>query len=531
VSPELNGAPLVAIIVKELVIMRKRLRSVLAGIAATAIAVATVGSAAAQSTTAYTTKFVTSITYQNVGTGQAGIRFQFYSQNSGTPVTYPSASAEPLKLNQNASVSLAVGSVSDIGTTFKGGAVLSSDQPVVATMVQVPTNSNVRNRPLSNGFSPDAGAGDFLIPTVLKNAFNTTTQFSVQNVDTATADITVRFVNADPAAGTVGEVKHTVTINDLPAGSVSYVDAGTINELGGTFNGSATLTAVRDGTSTAGKVVATALELETNNIGASAFEGVIGGAAGGANKLYMPTAMCNAFQGNTSAYAVQNVAPTGGANAAVTVTYRARPANDANAALETFTDSANIAPGAKASFSGCAKLPAGYTGSAVVESTGAKVVGIAKIVGAGITTAAPGATAGASRLALPYVRWTSSFYTSPDAQGFLRQLTTLAIQNVSGAAVPANSITVTYLDKNGQPVGNVHTIGTELADGGKVNSRPIDAGQAAAEFGAYGDGTFGGGAVVNCSAPNCQLVVVARVQSSNGALTAGEDYNGIPIAP
>lgn len=506
--------------------MRKRLRSVLAGIAATAIAVATVGSAAAQSTTAYTTKFVTSITYQNVGNGPAGIRLQFYSENSGSPISI----TQP-NLNQNASVSLAVGSLTDLGSTFKGGAVLSSDQPVVATMVQVPTNSNVRNRPLSNGFSPDAGSGDFLIPTVLKNAFNTTTQFSVQNVDTSTADVTVRFINADPAAGAVGEVKHTLEIANLPAGSVSYVDAGTIDALGGTFNGSATLTAVRDGTTTAGKVVATALELETNNIGASAFEGVIGGATGGSNKLYMPTAMCNAFQGNTSAYAVQNVAPTGGANAAVTVTYRARPANNPSAALETFTDSANIAPGAKNSFSGCAKLPAGYTGSAVIESTGAKIVGIAKIVGAGITTAAPGATAGASRLALPYVRWTTSFYVNPDAQGFRRQLTTLAIQNVGGATIPANSITITYLDKNGAQVGDVHTIASELVDGGKVNSNPSNAGPAAAEFGAYGDGTFGGGAIINCSAANCQLVVVARVQSSNGALTAGEDYNGIPIAP
>jgi hypothetical protein len=500
---------------------------VLAALAATMIAVAAVGSAAAQSTTAYTTKFVTSITYQNVGNGPAGIRLQFYSQGGGSPVTI----SQP-NLNQNASVSLAVGGITDpaLPSGFKGGAVLSSDQPVVATMVQVPTNSNVRNRPLSNGFSPDAGAAEFLIPTVLKNAFNTTTQFSVQNVDTDAADITVRFLNADASAGAIGAVVHTVNIDALPAGSVSYVDAGTIAELGASFNGSATITAVKDNTTTAGKVVATALELETTNIGASAFEGVIGGTNGGSNKLYMPSAMCNAFQGNSSAYAVQNVAPLGGANAVVTVTYRARPASNPAAELETFIDTATIVPGTKNSFGGCAKLPAGYSGSAVIESTGAKIVGIAKIVGAGVTTSAPGATSGASRLALPYVRFTTSFYTTPDAQGFRRQITTLAIQNVGGVTVPANSITVTYLDKNGATVGNPHVIATDLLDGRKVNSSPSNAGSAAAEFGAYGDGTFGGGAIVNCTAPGCQLVVVARVQSSNGTLVAGEDYNGIPIA-
>lgn len=509
--------------------MKSRLRSVVAGATAALIAVAAVGSAFAQSTTAYTTKFVTSITYQNVGSGPAGIRIQFYSENSGSPVsiTLPS-------LNQNAGTSLAVGSINDpnLPSGFKGGAVLSSDQPVVATMVQVPVNSNVRNRPLSNGFSPDAGAGDFLIPTVLKNAFNTTTQFSVQNVDTAAADVTVRFINADPNAGAIGSVKHTLTIPGLPAGSVKYVDAGTIAELGASFNGSATLTSVRTGSNpaVAGKVVATALELETAGIGASAFEGVVGGSNGGSDTVYMPTAMCNAFAGNTSAYAVQNVAAAGGANASVTVTYSARPSTNASAPLETFTDTATIAPGAKQSFSGCAKLPAGYTGSAVIKATGAKIVGIAKIVGGGLTTAAPGATGGASRLALPYVRWTTSFYVNPDPQGFRRQLTTLAIQNVGGATIPAGSITITYLDKNGAQVGSVHTINSDLADGAKVNSRPTDAGSAANEFGAYGDGTFGGGAVVNCSAANCKLVVVARVQSSNGALNAGEDYNGIPIA-
>jgi hypothetical protein len=506
----------------------KRFRlAAIAGSVLLAAAVA-IGPVYAQNTNAYNTRYITSITYQNVGSGQATIQLELFAENAATGIP---VAVNPL--NQGAGTSLSISSISDVSSQFKGAGVMSSDEPIVATMVQVPSGGPVLNRPLSNGFGPDDGAADFLIATVLKNAFTgaQTTQFSVQNVDSVAADLTVRFIDANSTPP--GTVVHTIPVTNLAPGSVRYFDAGLISQLGTTFNGSATINAVRTGTTTPGRVVATALELDSTSINASSFEGLVGGSAGGSNTVYMPSALCNAFGGQQTAYAVQNTEAPGGQVANVTVTYKVRPANNSAAPIETFVVPAvAIQPSAKASFAGCTTLPAGYTGSATIQSTGGKIVAIQKVVGGGISAATPGATGGAARLALPYVRYTTSFFVNPDAFGRRRQITSIAIQNVGGADIPANSITIKYIDKNGVQVGTTHTIGTILPAGEKVNSNPTNAGTAANEFGAYDDGTFGGSALIECSAPGCELVAAARVISYNPAtgLPVGEDYNGIPVA-
>ena len=96
---------------------------------------------------AYGSAFVTSITYQNVGNGAATVSLSFYQQASGTPIviTRPSLPA-------GAGTSLYVGGVSEIASGFLGSAVMSSDQPLVATLVQI-VSGTVKNRPLTSGFS------------------------------------------------------------------------------------------------------------------------------------------------------------------------------------------------------------------------------------------------------------------------------------------------------------------------------------------------------------------------------------------
>lgn len=496
----------------------RQLRKIAASAAVLAgLTLATFSPAAAQ--TAYNTQFVTSITYQNVGTGAATMSVLFFAEGSGTPITHPLP-----QLAQNAGASLAVVNVSGLTAGFKGGAVIQSDQPIVSTLVQVPVgNPNVANRPLTNGFNSNEGAAEFQIPTVLKNAFNTNTRFSIQNVDAVGADITVRFVSAE--SGNLGQVVHTETITNLPSNSVRYIDAGQVAQLGSSFNGSAQITAVRTGTSTPGKVVAAALELSTNGSNANGFEGSAGGAAGGANKVYMPSAICNAFGGQQSAYAVQNVDPPntpGSQNANVTVTYLTRPENDPNAILQTNTFTVTILPGAKASIAGCtSNVPQGHTGSAVIESTGAKIVAVGKVTGPAFTSAAPGLTSGASKLALPYVRWTSTQFVPGG-----RQLTSIAIQNIGASDLPAGAVTVKYYDKNGNLVGT-HNLPAIPANA-KVNSNPSNIGAPGSEFGYYPDNTFGGSAVIE-GPPGSQLVALARVLSNTPAGQVGEDYNAIPI--
>src|SRR4051794_2148888 len=95
---------------------------------------------AASAAPACTTAFGVSVTYQNVGTGPATIVFDFFTENSGTAINVPVAA-----LAQNASTSLSIASVSAISGSFKGSAVLSSDQQVIATIVQFDKSGLVKN--------------------------------------------------------------------------------------------------------------------------------------------------------------------------------------------------------------------------------------------------------------------------------------------------------------------------------------------------------------------------------------------------
>lgn len=459
---------------------------------------------------AYNTNFITSITYQNVGTATANITFTFYPTSGGTPISFNRT------LAANAGASLNVGSTNELsGFSGQGSAVISSDQPIVATVVQLPQNASVRNRPLSNGFGSNDGSNNVLIATVLKNTFNQTTKFSIQNADTTNVNVTLRFFAVGSATPT-----YTDTFT-LSAGTARFFDAGTISQLGTNFNGSATIQA-------SGKVVATAIEATTDtSYKVSAFEGV----AQGSNTVYMPSALCNF--GSTqqrSAYAVQNTSTT--TPATVIVTYKDTNNNT------VASQNANIPANAKFSFQTCSAsgIPSNFSGSATITSSGAPIVAIGKVFSgspayAALATAFVGASAGASKLAAPYVRWTQTRF---DINPGNRQRAFIAIQNVGSGA--SGTITVKYYDLNGNLIGT-HTI-TSINSGQKTNSTPFAATPAAgkttadlAEFGYIGG--FGGSATIECAGTGCQIVAVVRVASANSATNpadiVAEDYNAIPI--
>lgn len=448
---------------------------------------------------AYGTAFITSITYQNVGTGTAmSIRIDFYTEANGTPIpiTRPELAA-------GAGTSLYIGSLSQITSGFLGSAVMSSDQPLVATLVQLPSGS-VRNRPLSNGFS--FGSSYVLIPTVLKNTFGAHSIFSVQNVDSVGADVTLKFVPADGSATT------TYNLNALPAGSAKYFDMGNFaNITASTFNGSVQVTSVKTGTSTPGSIVASSMELQITGDNVLAFEG----AAESGLKIYMPSALCK-FGPNSdssSAYAVQNTSST--VNASVRVTY-------SNGKVDgPYT----LAPGAKRSFDGCgASNPVGFLGSAVISSTGAEIVAVGKIYGGGLSTAFLGFPSGSMKIALPYVRWTETHWLDGT-----RQRAYIAIQNVGTGDLLAGEAKVKYYDKYGTLVGT-HNL-PAIPVGGKVNSNPSVIGAAGREFGTYPDGSYGGAAIVE-GPSGSELAVVVRVQTYIGnGNSVGEDFTGIDINP
>jgi hypothetical protein len=461
---------------------------------AVAAAALPVGLASAQ--TAYATSFITSITYQNVGSANAQVTFTFYPGGNAAPIPIQRS------LPANASDSLYVGAVAEISAGFSGSVVISSDQPIVATAVQVPTGT-VKVRPLSNGFSQ--GESTVLIATVLKNQFNQTTRFSVQNAGQTPANWTVRFFAKGSSTETTSQ-----PASNVPAGAAVSYDAGTVPNLPANFDGSAIID-----TGGSGQIVATALELSTTGAGASSFEGV----STGGTTIYMPSALCNAFGGQNTFYAITNSTAQA---AEVTVNYRDLAGNP-KGSPQVQTAPAN----SKTSFRTCdGGVGDGFNGSAVITSNGPEIVAIGKVSGLGLSTAFVGSNTGTNKLALPYVRWaTEANYNAGNAER--GQRTFITIQNAGSSALAAGDVTVRYVGKDGQPVGVAHPLGA-MAPGQKLNSNATFAG--VAEFG-YAAGQFGGGAIVEGPAGS-QLVVVARVSqnlATDTSVTVGEDYNGIPV--
>lgn len=450
---------------------------------------------------AYNTAFTTAITYQNVGDAPTTqLKVAFYDSPSDTT---PTEITRP-NLNPGASDSLYIGGLDQtvVGNGFQGAAVMTADQPLLATLVQLAQPSAttpVKNRPLSNGFSE--GAPQALIATVLKNTFGVNSIFSVQNVGTSATTATARFYNLSATQ------VHSIA-QALEPGAAFYVDAGTIAQLGASFNGSV----VVETTGGTGSIVATSMELGVGSNVARAFEGV----GTGATTFYMPSALSNfttAYGVQDTAYAVQNTSTTNNAN--VTVTYS-----------NGLTQQATIGPGAKATFvtDQTTGMPDNFIGAATITSN-QPVIAIGKAYDnvSGLTTAFLGASSGANKVALPYVRWATDANWGSSSTNVLTQRVFIAIQNIGGAPLAAGSVIVEYYDFNGTLRGT-HTLGA-IPVGGKVNSNATNAGLT--EFGFYG-GKFGGGAIVKGPAGS-QLAVVARVATLiSPTVLVGEDYNGMP---
>lgn len=440
---------------------------------------------------AYDTSFVSKIHYQNVGTGTAQIEIKFYDPNG-----VEKASAPVTSLAKNAVTTLFAGSIGGLTSGFKGSAVISSDQPLASVVAQVGSGA-VKNQPLSSGFSE--GSRSVLIPTVLKKMFFFTSVFVVQNVDSYPADFKLTFV---PVSG--APIIHNVT--NVPKYGSRIFDMGTLSAITtSTFNGAVLIESVRHGTTTPGSIVGTSMELENAGYNAYAFDG----ASTTANKIYMPTAVCK-FGPNlnsTSAYAVQN---NNAAPVQVTVTYS-----------NGHVDGPHTLPAyGKRSFDGCsAGNPVGYLGSAIVTAT-ANIHAVGKVYGGGLYPAHLAFITGYNKVSLPFVRWTEANWYNG-----VGQRTYIAIQNIGTSTIPAGQVVVRYYDKNGVLKG-IHTLGS-IAVGAKVNTHPQFVGLT--EFGVYGDGSEGGGAIVTGPAGS-KLAVVVRVQKYIGSgNSVGEDYTGIPI--
>lgn len=507
---------------------------------------------------AYATNYVTSITYMNVGTDAANLSVTFYNAADGTTTDYPllNPNGSAVTIPVKASSSIAVSAVSSLASTWKGGAVISSNQPLIATMVQVSNDAVIKVRPVSNGFQSTDGSGTIIVPTVMKACFNDklTTRFNVQNVGSSsnTASVTIKWPNGDTAS--------TITTPSLAPGAVYAVDMGAVSPTsptnpytipaGCTFNGSAVVTST-------GSMVASALETSTINKYANSFEGFKGTTADGATKIYMPSAMCSVNYGDgeqSSAYAIQNLAATA-TTVSIAFTSQVRTNGALVGSPATNTVTLEIAANSKASVPGCDSLknsvgnkntasgtgmPASSVGSAVITSSGGNIVAISKVLGAGLTTATPGIMSGGTTVNVPFVRYSDKCYVptvnNTICQGATRQRTLFAVQNVGTSAA---TVTMTLYNQNGGIVGTYDT--PSIPAGGKASVSPTnvaavaDATNKASEFGYWCPSitdaqatctiAYAGSASFTSASA---IAVITRVLTMSPLGPSGDDYNGIP---
>ena len=505
------------------------------------MAFAVFGGISTASAAARTLSWVVSITYQNVGTSATTVEVDFYEEESGTLIT----TFEPLgtgnTLAAGAGASFYIGAVSAVSEGFRGNAVMKSQQPLVATVVQFTqeTKSDGSKYPvrmMSNAFQSADGSKQYLIATTLKEKFNRTSIFSIQNTGGAAVDATVRFYDAENN----GSLKSTKVFT-IPGNSSKYIEMDSVDDTGisdSVFNGSA-IVSVPDGST----VVAAASELSTNtDIGAN-FEGLPLSKAG--NKIYMATALCAKF-GMDTFYAVENASVTPGENATISVTYK-----NLNGTTKAVDGPYTIGPGQKKSIITCTPSDgtnmSDFTGAATI-STGTGDAPIV-VIGKGqcsssactsdkefVYTAFLGEKEGASSLAMPYVRWSENCAyngpipgcdpTTPINDGG-KQRAYIAIQNLESTS---SKIVVEYWDKDGTVVGS-ETLTIE--PGSKQNSTAESAGALGksgmnpGEFGYYVLGQFGGSVLAYAHSDNPTAKFIAIVRSQ--VPVYAEDYNAVPV--
>lgn len=449
---------------------------------------------------AYESTWASTIAYQNIGTGTATVYIAFYTDPLDTsPDTYSAGT-----INKDAAKVILVGDL--VTGTFRGSAVLSADQPLTAVIAQVAGDTTVRVRPVSNGFT--TGSTSTIIPTAFK-LLQVKTQFAVQNIGPGQATVQIIFNNED------GTLRHSYS-QIIEAGAGHFVDLATISDASIPIGWYGVIIINR--TAGTGLLVSSAMELNTNAATypnrAYAFEGVNGGAL----LWYMPSAMCKGGTPQTSSYyAIQN---PNGSSANVTVTFKW---NSGATTVRTISVAAN----GKASVFGCDRdaglEPFNENGSAVIQSTnGVSVIAMGKVANSNFATAFNGIQSGTAKISLPFVRYANNTYWLTGQY----QRTFITIQNISGFALTAGQVVAKYIDRNGTVLGT-DPLGA-LVDGAKESTNPTMAGLS--EFGYYDTYTAsGGGVIVECSAVNCKLAVVARVSAYITTGTASEDYVGIPV--
>lgn len=283
---------------------------------------------------------------QNVGSASASVTVQYIPGSDGTAYTSPAVT-----IPQNAAYTFDQRDMTQLGTKFVGSAVVSSNQPVVATVMQV--GETYKNMMGYNGFA--GGAPSVSLPLVMANNSGYYTGFQVQNVGSGTANVTVQY--GTNLAGSFAPSSETATL--APNQSATFLQTG--GQWTDTYVGSATISANQDVVAIVNQVNLTGTALGT------AYNGF--DAAAATNQVSAPLIMAN----NSGYYTGFQVMNVGSGAASLNCTYGPNTAGSFAPPAETAT----INPGNSYNSiqSGGAWGSNKYVGSVVCAAgAGAKIV-------------------------------------------------------------------------------------------------------------------------------------------------------------
>jgi hypothetical protein len=345
--------------------------------------------------------FTTRIYIQNPNPSAANGIVNFYDEGTGNQQSVN----VPFNLSTNGSTEILIGSLSGLGSPWQGSAVISADQPVVAASIQVPPSGY--GHIMANAFTSGEASDSIFLTTFLAigNPTNAVSLFGVQNTEAENVNIRARFIN--PTGVTVADVTLT-----LPAYTSKFFDGfsptSTIANGLHAFNGSVVVTATKVLGGGPAKLVGIAEERRVEPAGparfrAYGFEAIPQSA--GAQTIYMPTALCKSGLGDpTTFFAIQNLSFTN--STVVTVTYATGTGTTPTPATNT------LSPLAKWSIDPCqTNNNQTYSGAATITSSSQPIAAVGKAsqtdpnLPARYTTAFLAQASGASRLAVPYIRW------------------------------------------------------------------------------------------------------------------------------
>jgi hypothetical protein len=274
---------------------------------------------------------------QNTSNASANLTMEF--TNSNGIVVYTKTDT----LGANASKGYWLSSIAGLGSSFVGGAKITSDQPVLA-VGRPHIGAEVMTY---NGMS--SGSTSAWLPMFFKNGFgNYNTALYVQNIANASADLTIEYLNLD---GTVACTDNDTLAANASKGYWSLAVTCDTGSLPMGFVGGVKVTSTENILAVGRAHLGT--QITTYN-----------GFSGGATTAYVPMLFRKAFGGGSynAALYLQNVS---GASADVTIEYV-----DNNGAVAA-TQNVTLASGAISGIwlPSVPGLPDGFVGGARITST------------------------------------------------------------------------------------------------------------------------------------------------------------------